>query len=63
MLSFVKLNENAGTWANRDKALEFLKEGYHVYTSETMEKELTESDIRAIVEEGSAKASENRAEG
>lgn len=62
MLSFVKINERAGTWANRDKALELLKKGYRVYADETMKTELTEGDLAAIVEEGSAQSSAEREE-
>ena len=52
MLSFVKINETTGVWANRDKAMEYLWQGYAVYTDETMETEVTQEDLDAMVEEG-----------
>ena len=51
MLSFVKINETTGVWANRDKAMEYLWSGYAVYTDETMETEVTQEDLDSMVEE------------
>ncbi|MCD8159288.1 MAG: hypothetical protein LUD77_10490 [Clostridiales bacterium] len=50
MLSFVKLNDNGGIWANRDEALAYLAIGYKVYTGVDQTVEMTEEDLNAIVE-------------
>lgn len=48
MLSFVKINENGGIWANRDEALSYMAKGYKVYTDTDESVELTEDDLLAI---------------
>lgn len=50
MLSFVKLNDNGGIWANRDAALAYLAKGYKVFTDVDQTVEMTEEDLNAIVE-------------
>lgn len=50
MLSFVKLNENGGIWANRDEALAYIAKGYKVYTDVDEAVELSAEDLEAIVE-------------
>ncbi|MCD7888335.1 MAG: hypothetical protein LUG23_00145 [Oscillospiraceae bacterium] len=50
MISFVKLGENTGAWANKDKALEYLAAGYQIFSDETCETELTQEDIEAMDE-------------
>lgn len=50
MLSFVKLNENGGIWANRDEALAYVIKGYKVYTDVDEAVELTAEDLEAVVE-------------
>ena len=39
MLSFVKINDAGGIWANKDKALEYLALGFKVYKDETCSEE------------------------
>lgn len=50
MLSFVKLDESGGVWANRDEALAYLAKGYKVYTDVDEAEELTADDLEAVVE-------------
>ena len=50
MLSFVKLNENGGVWANRDEALAYIAKGYKAYTDVDEAVELTAEDLEEVVE-------------
>ena len=50
MLSFVKLNESGGIWANRNEALSYLSKGYKVYTDVDEATELTADDLESVVE-------------
>ncbi len=50
MISFVRFDSHSGIWANKDKALEYLSEGYKIYTDETCETELTQEEIEAMDE-------------
>lgn len=47
MLSFVKINESGGIWANRDESLLYLSSGYKVFTDTDEAVELTEEDLLA----------------
>lgn len=47
MLSFVKINESGGIWANRDEALLYLSNGYKVFTDTDEDVELTQEDLLA----------------
>lgn len=50
MISFVRFDSHGGIWANKDKALKYLSEGYKIYTDETCETELTQEEIEAMDE-------------
>ncbi len=50
MLYFIKINEDCGTWANRDKALEYLSQGYSVYADNETWRLCTEEEIQNDVE-------------
>ncbi|MCD7785775.1 MAG: hypothetical protein LUH18_09455 [Oscillospiraceae bacterium] len=48
MLSFVKINDAGGIWANKDKALGYLALGFKVYKDETCSEEITEEELNAV---------------
>lgn len=50
MLFFVMISSNDAIWANKERALYFLEQGYRVYTDETMQKEVT-AEYLAFVED------------
>ncbi len=50
MLSFVKLNDNGGIWANRYAALLYMAKGFKIFTDVDEKNELTEEDLLNMVE-------------
>lgn len=58
MLYFIKLSTDGGVWANRDKALEYLTQGYGVYTDDTEQTLCTEEEILSDVESSHGETTE-----
>lgn len=50
MLSFVKINDSGGIWANPEEAIKYLNRGFKVYTGTDQTAEVTEEDLKAAVD-------------